>query len=118
MKTWIRLWRDERGVVNSTDVILMTTIVGLGLVVGLVVLRNQLVQEFGDLGTAVGALDQGYEVQERNITSSSGEQSVAGSDYQDESDVGDGDDLPGQPPAGISITTPSPVVENENPGED
>ena len=55
-----RLWKDERGVVNTTDVILMTTILALGALVGLVSLRNQVVQELTDVATAVGFLNQSY----------------------------------------------------------
>ncbi|NUQ64291.1 MAG: hypothetical protein HUU20_17620 [Pirellulales bacterium] len=113
-----RLWRDESGIINTTDVVLLTTILGLGIIVGVVMLRNQVVQEFGDLSTAIGNLSQSYEYQERTLTSASGTQTVAGSDYEDELDPGDGDDPPGEPPAGISITSPGPTLPNTTPGED
>ena len=38
MKLLKRLWRDERGVVNTTDIILGTTLLIIGSIVGLVIL--------------------------------------------------------------------------------
>ncbi len=113
-----RLWQDEAGIIATTDLILITTILGLGIIVGVVMLRNQVVQEFGDLSTAVGGLDQSYEYQGRTLTSASGTQEVAGSDYEDLLDPGDGDDAAGQPPAGISVSSPAAVLDNSTPGED
>ena len=57
-----QLWRDERGAINSTDIVLITTVLILGSIVGLVCLRNQIVQELGDIASAVGALNQSYDV--------------------------------------------------------
>ena len=47
------LWRDRRGFVATTDLLLMTTILVLGMIVGLATVRDQVVQEFGDLATAI-----------------------------------------------------------------
>ena len=37
-----QLWRDERGEVSATSVILLYTVLALGAITGLVVMRNQL----------------------------------------------------------------------------
>ena len=108
-----KLWQDQRGVINTTDLILTTTILVLGMVVGLVVLRNQVVQELGDTSTAIGNLNQSYSFTGRTI----GDHSVADSSYIDEPDVGDGDDVAGEPPAGIDIASPAPFLQNITPGE-
>ena len=52
-RTMTLLWSDQRGFVCSTEVILLGTILLIGTIVGLVALRNQVVQEFGDVGTAL-----------------------------------------------------------------
>jgi hypothetical protein len=118
----IRLWGDERGVVHSTDVILVTTILGLGVLVGIVSLRNQVVQEFCDIGGAVGALNQSYsyegrtDAQQRDYFNNLpdpptpldwlGVHEAAGSDYTDNPNV-DG-----------TIDFPSSATPNTTPGED
>lgn len=61
-KLWHRFWRDERAAVTSASVILTYSILALGAIVGLVCMRNQIVQELGDLGVAFDNLDQSYSV--------------------------------------------------------
>lgn len=55
-----KLWGDVRGEVNSASIILLTTILAVGAIVGLTTLRDQLVQEFGDFAAAITHLDQSY----------------------------------------------------------
>ena len=62
MKTIIRFWRDQRGGISLIGPILLCTIVALGSIVGLVVLRNQIVQEYGDLSVALDSLSQSWAV--------------------------------------------------------
>lgn len=112
-----RLWRDESAIINTTDIILMTTILGLGIIVGVVMLRNQVVQEFGDLSVAIGNLNQSYEYADHTVTFGTTSYTANGSEYDDLLDPGDGDDVAGQPPAGISITSPGPTLKNTTPGE-
>jgi hypothetical protein len=110
-----RLWRDESAVVNTTDLILLTTLLGIGLIVGIVMLRNQVVQEYGDLSVAVGALDQGYSYPAKTVTIGANTYTAAGSTYVDNSDIGDGPDLPNDEPAGINVAVPPGGVNK--PGE-
>jgi hypothetical protein len=108
MKLLKRLWRDESGVVHTTDVILGTTLLVIGSIVGLVILRNQIVQELGDIGAAVGHLDQSYEFPATSFTSDAGTFSHAGSDYEDLTDACQTADVANEPPCGMSVTTPIP----------
>ena len=62
MKIIIRLWRDQVGGMSAIGTILLCTIVALGSIVGLVVLRNQIVQEYGDLSVALDSLNQSWAV--------------------------------------------------------
>ena len=55
-----QLWKDDAAFVVSTDLVLISAILVLGLMVGLVSLRDQIVQELGDVGLAIGLLDQSY----------------------------------------------------------
>lgn len=61
-RIWTRLWNDQRGAVSAVSALLLYTILVLGVTVGLVTLRNQIVQEFGDLSAALDHLDQSWEV--------------------------------------------------------
>ena len=59
MKRWLsslpRLWRDRRGGV-FVEYILLLTIVGLGAIVGLAVLRDSLIDELYQLAQAIAAI--------------------------------------------------------------
>ncbi len=55
-----QFWEDEAGFVVSADLVLVSSILVLGLMVGLVSLRDQIVQELGDVGQAIALLNQSY----------------------------------------------------------
>ncbi len=54
------IWTDEAGFIISAELVLVATILVIGLIVGLVSLRNQVVQELVDVGQAIGSLSQSY----------------------------------------------------------
>ena len=60
MSMWKRLWRDERGGLEAMGVILLYTIVVFGAVTGLASLRDQIVQQYGDVAAALDHLDQSW----------------------------------------------------------
>jgi Flp pilus assembly pilin Flp len=94
------LWKDDAGIV-ALEYLLVATIVGLGLVVGLAALESGLNVELTELANAIMALSQGYEV---------GTQSNCKATKQGSKAL----DTPGLitfhvvPPAGVS-TTPSSI---------
>ena len=49
-----KLWQCERGFVVSNELVFMSAIIVLGLIVGLTTVRDQVVQEFGDVSVGVG----------------------------------------------------------------
>jgi Flp pilus assembly pilin Flp len=55
----LRLWRDDEGIV-ALEYLLVATVVGLGLVVGLAALNEALTAELTELSNAILALDQSY----------------------------------------------------------
>lgn len=55
-----KFWSDECGVIMTTEIVLISTILVIGLVVGLVEVQCSVVAELGDLGNAYGNLDQSY----------------------------------------------------------
>lgn len=55
------LWIDECGVILSSEIVLIGTILVLGMIVGLVELQCTIIGELSDLSSAFGNLDQSYQ---------------------------------------------------------
>ena len=117
-----RLWHDDRGFILSTELIFLATITVIGVLVGLVIWRDGIVQELGDAGAAIGQFNQSYSIDVQS-NSTCGVVVKANSviitrdfgcvdtltvfknfDYSDQDDVCDVDDVDGQPPAGIDVS--------------
>ena len=86
MNLFQRLWADEAGFVVSSELILIATVLVVGLLVGLATVREQIVQELGDVADAISEINQSY-----SFSSITGHHSsTAGSfftDTEDECDV-------------------------------
>jgi Flp pilus assembly pilin Flp len=61
MNLFRKLWMDDQGIV-ALEYLLVATIVGLGLIVGLAAFESSLNAELHELGNAVLALSQGYSI--------------------------------------------------------
>jgi Flp pilus assembly pilin Flp len=95
-----RFWKDEAGFVVSAELILIATILVIGLIVGLAVLRNQIVQEIVDVAMAIGSVSQSY------CFSGTAKPFVAWTDgtcYVDLIDFCQSPQQPGEEPGGISV---------------
>ncbi len=93
-----QFWRDEAGFLSATDYILATTILAFGAIVGLVTLRDAVIQEFGDVAVALEFLPQTYSV---TISLKNGSMKSFG--YTDTNSL---TDPAGQAPAGINLSLP------------
>lgn len=78
----LRLWRDEAGFVVSTELILIATILVIGLITGLVTIRDAVVTELADVADAISEVDQSYSY--GAITAHCAE--TAGTEFTDNSD--------------------------------
>lgn len=105
MKVLRRLWADEAGFVISAELALVATILTVGMVAGLVTLRDAVVQELADVAGAIGNVSQSYEyTQVTGYTSA-----AAGSHFQDELDFCDvNDDVSGSGAQCLIVHTPLP----------
>jgi hypothetical protein len=56
-----RFWRDQVGETSTLSLILIATVLALGATVGLVTLRDQVVQELGDVSVSLERLDQSFD---------------------------------------------------------
>jgi hypothetical protein len=89
MKMLRRLWADEAGFVISAELVLVGTMLVIGMIVGLTEVRNQVVQELGDLAVAIGSVNQSY-----NYSTVTGHTAAtAGSLFEDNDDVCDNDGI-------------------------
>ncbi len=91
--------RSEDGFLLSSEALLIGTIAVLGLLVGLVSVRDGVVNELGDFGQAIGLLNQSYSytgVTDTNATTQGG----LLADTTDSSDAENGTNA-----GGISLTT-------------
>jgi HAMP domain-containing protein len=105
MRVLHRLWADDAGFVVSTELVLVATVLVIGLVLGLTELRNQVVQELGDLAQAIANINQSYEYAG---TAKAEVAETAGSDFHDERDFCEGiggDDSEGNEPCELSVRT-------------
>ena len=60
MSLCAQLWAEEAGFVISAELVLISTIVVLGLIVGLSEVQHAVVSELNDVGDAIGQLNQSY----------------------------------------------------------
>jgi len=54
------LWQDECGMTGAMGLLLLVTILAVGAIVGMTSLRDQIVQEMGDMAVALESLDQSF----------------------------------------------------------
>ena len=100
MNMLTNFWNDEAGFVVSSELVLIGTILVLGVVVGLATVRDQVVQELGDLALAISNINQSYSFS--GVTGHTS--STAGSIFDDELDFCDTDaDAAATEPACISV---------------
>ncbi len=100
MNMLTNFWNDEAGFVVSSELVLIGTILVLGVVVGLATVRDQVVQELGDLALAISNINQSYSFS--GVTGHTS--STAGSIFDDELDFCDSNtDTAATEPACISV---------------
>jgi hypothetical protein len=104
-------WNDQTGFVLTAELVLISTLLVLGLIVGLTSVQAALVGELGDVGDAIGSLNQSYYaegfVSRKAFHYDGGVKSfTAGSAYRDLQDECDAD-LAG-PALSCAFTPPLP----------
>ncbi len=66
------LLNDEAGFVISAELVLISTLLVLGLIVGLSEVQHAVVQELNDVGDAIGSVNQSYMYSGFSATKSGG----------------------------------------------
>lgn len=80
-----KLRNRQGGFIVSAELALITTILVIGLIVGLVAVRDSLVAELHDIAEALGELDQSFNFQ--GIVDPSTGATTEGSNFEDLNDV-------------------------------
>jgi hypothetical protein len=90
----LRLWKDDCGALIATEWVFVVTILVLGSITGLVMVRQAVLAELQDVANALMALDQSYSFSSQ----SNCESSTAGSAFFDVTEsIQDGGDIALQP---------------------
>ena len=100
MKLVQRFWSDEAGFIVSAELVLIATVLVIGMLVGLVTIRDQVVQELADVADAFSEVDQSYSFSAVTGHSSS----TAGTIFDDASDFCDTTAAATTAPECLSIT--------------
>jgi hypothetical protein len=108
----LQLFRDERGFVVSSEMVMLATIVVIGMVAGLTTVRDQTIQELADVADAFSEVDQSLSYS--GVTSHAA--SSAGSLFNDLRDFCEvigpvSDQLAGNEPRCMEINDILPVPE-------
>jgi len=98
-----RFWKDNCGAVDLFSYMLLATIVGIGVLCGLTKLRNQTVQECGDICVALTSLDQSYEFRFNGKKH-----------WYTDRRAGKAKDEKGKEPAGICVSKPAAEEGQKN----
>lgn len=92
-----RLLTDDSGFIVSAEFVLIFTLMFCGVAVGTAVIRDSVVQEFGDIAEAIGALNQSYQYNSISAPSTGGNvalhASCGGSGFADQRDNCDCDPI-------------------------
>jgi len=107
MKMFKQLLADEAGFVVSTELVLIATVLVIGMVTGLVTLRDGVIQELVDLSNAIGNIEQSYVY--NGVTAHTS--ATNGSEYNDVTDYCEtGADTTAAEPGCLDIQTNVPAA--------
>ena len=110
-----RLWNDNTGFIATSDLLLLCSVLVIGVIVGLTTLRDQVVQELGDLAGAIGEVNQSYSFGSSTIVFAGATLVAAGSSFTDNADDCEGtgtegssnNDTAGAAPVCIELSIPA-----------
>ena len=60
LETVMRIWRDDQAAASVVSLFLITAIIAMGGIVGLVAVRDHIVQQFGDVAVGLDNLSQSF----------------------------------------------------------
>ena len=106
--------KKEAGFVINIELVLLFTILVVGILLGLVELRNSVIAELHDTAEAIGSIDQGYEYP--GTSNGATNVTTEGSTFDDELDDTNGFDDTGTGESGADINVNLPLPDDEATG--
>lgn len=87
--------KKEAGFIVSAELVLIATILVIGLIVGMAIIRDAVTAEMNDVAEAIGSVDQSYSWAGITALNGAGQTLaiVAGSEWSDTTDLLAGDDI-------------------------
>lgn len=86
--------KKQAGFIVSAELVLVATILVIGMIVGMAIVRDAVTAEMEDVAEAIGAVDQSYQWAGITVTSPGGTLAVvAGSEWNDSVDLNAGDTI-------------------------
>ena len=82
MRLFVKLWNDDCGALIATEWVFVATILVLGIITGLVAVRQAVIDELNDFANAVLSLNQSFSFSGQSNCQSS----TAGSQFIDSTD--------------------------------
>ncbi|MGI2227299.1 hypothetical protein [Shewanella frigidimarina] len=89
IKSMIKNNKKQGGFVMTSELILLSTVMAAGLVIGLTTMRDSVTAELEDVAEAIGSLDQSYAFD--GIINAENTAEISGSGFIDAVDVNAGD---------------------------
>jgi hypothetical protein len=80
-------WNDDNGFIVSAELILVSTILVIGLIVGLIEVQSAVIHELNDVGEAIGSINQSYSYAGVATVKGGHTITTAGSAFNDTDDV-------------------------------
>lgn len=84
MARMIRKVKSQAGFIVTIELLVLAAVLVLGLIVGMVSLRDSVLAELADLSESIGNLNQGYMI--LGVQNVAGTAATAGSSYEDNFD--------------------------------
>tara|TARA_R110001583_G_scaffold93541_1_gene236503 strand:- start:13164 stop:13523 length:360 start_codon:yes stop_codon:yes gene_type:complete len=81
--------RKQGGFIMTTELVLLVTVMVVGMIAGLVTMRDAVTAEMEDVAEAIGALDQSYAFQ--GLVNAQSTAAIEGSSFGDVTDINAGD---------------------------
>jgi hypothetical protein len=78
--------KSQKGFIVTIELLLLATILVIGLIVGMVSLRDSVLAELSDMSESIGALNQSYDI--LGVNNATNSAATAGSQWQDTFDIG------------------------------
>jgi hypothetical protein len=82
MRLFVKLWKDDCGALIATEWVFVATILVLGIITGLIMVRQAVISELGDFANALLSLNQSFSFSGQSNCQSS----TAGSGFIDRTD--------------------------------